>query len=139
MHISGQATPIAGFKTEAMCAQIRDDMTAKTNSTVTFKCERFAIARWRTSDKEQEGHEQMDGLAEAMERAAEFTRFENQQRYMFWMIAMRREILRLQAAGESRVTANSVGDLGSTHAPSQQAPSLKRRAGWGESVIHTGR
>jgi len=47
---------------------------------------------------------------------------------MYWMIAMRREILRLQVAGESQVTANSVGDLGSAHAPSQQAPSLKKGA-----------
>jgi len=45
MHISGQATPIAGFKSEAMCVQIRDDMTAKANSTVKFKCEKFAIER----------------------------------------------------------------------------------------------
>lgn len=45
MHISGQATPIAGFKTEAMCVQIRADMTAKANSTVKFKCEKFAIER----------------------------------------------------------------------------------------------
>jgi hypothetical protein len=45
MHTSGQATPIAGFKTEAMCVQIRADMTAKANSTVKFKCEKFAIER----------------------------------------------------------------------------------------------
>jgi hypothetical protein len=45
MHTSGQAMPIAGFKTEAMCLQIRDDMTAKANSTVRFKCDRFAIER----------------------------------------------------------------------------------------------
>ena len=45
MHVSGQATPIAGFKTEAMCVQIRDGMTAKANTTVTFKCDRFAIER----------------------------------------------------------------------------------------------
>jgi len=45
MHISGQATPIAGFKTEAMCMQIRDGMTTKASSTVTFKCDKFAIER----------------------------------------------------------------------------------------------
>jgi hypothetical protein len=45
MHMSGQATPIAGFKTEAMCVQIRDGMTAKANSTVNFKCDKFAIER----------------------------------------------------------------------------------------------
>jgi hypothetical protein len=45
MHVSGQATPIAGFKTEAMCVQIRDGMNAKTNSTVKFMCDRFAIER----------------------------------------------------------------------------------------------
>jgi hypothetical protein len=71
----------------------------------------------------------MDELAEALERAAEFTRFENGQRYMRWMIAMRREILRLQAVRENPVTANSVADLVSTHAPSREAPSLKRCAG----------
>jgi hypothetical protein len=27
MHMSGQATPIAGFKTEALCVQNRDGMT----------------------------------------------------------------------------------------------------------------
>ena len=41
MHMSGQATPIAGFKTEAMCVQIRDGMSAKANSTVKFKCDKF--------------------------------------------------------------------------------------------------
>ena len=45
MHQSGQAMPIAGFKTEAMCVQIRDDMTAKANSTVMFKCDKFAIEK----------------------------------------------------------------------------------------------
>jgi hypothetical protein len=45
MHMSGQATPIAGFKTEAMCVQIRDGMTAKANSAVMFKCDKFAIER----------------------------------------------------------------------------------------------
>ena len=45
MHVSGQATPIAGFKTEAMCLQIRDGMTAKANSTVKFKCDKFAIEK----------------------------------------------------------------------------------------------
>jgi hypothetical protein len=45
MHMSGQATPIAGFKTEAMCVQIRDGLTAKANSAVKFKCDRFAIER----------------------------------------------------------------------------------------------
>ena len=45
MHMSGQATPIAGFKTEAMCVQIRDGMSAKANSTVKFKCDKFAIER----------------------------------------------------------------------------------------------
>jgi len=45
MHMSGQATPIAGFKTEAMCVQIRDDMAAKANSAVKFKCDKFAIER----------------------------------------------------------------------------------------------
>jgi len=39
----------------------------------------------------------MEDLSEALERAAQFTRFENQQRYMRWMIAMRREILQLRA------------------------------------------
>ena len=39
----------------------------------------------------------MDDLSEALEHAAQFTRLENQQRYMRWMIAMRREILQLQA------------------------------------------
>ena len=45
VHISGQAMPIAGFKTEAMCVQIRDDMTAKASSAVKFKCDKFAIER----------------------------------------------------------------------------------------------
>ena len=45
VHMSRQATPIAGFKTEAMCGQIRDGMTAKANSTVKFKCDKFAIER----------------------------------------------------------------------------------------------
>ena len=45
LHMSGQATPIAGFKTEAMCAQIRNEMTAKANSAVQFRCDRFAIER----------------------------------------------------------------------------------------------
>ena len=45
MHMSGQATPIAGFKTEAMCVQIRDGMSAKSNSTVKFKCDKLAIER----------------------------------------------------------------------------------------------
>jgi len=45
MHMSGQATPIAGFKTEAMCVQIRNDTAAKANSAVKFKCDKFAIER----------------------------------------------------------------------------------------------
>jgi len=45
MHVSGQASPIAGFKTEAMCMQTRDGMNAKANSTVKFKCDKFAIER----------------------------------------------------------------------------------------------
>ncbi len=45
MHMSGQATPIAGFKTEAMCVQTRNDMTAKATSTVKFRCDKFAIER----------------------------------------------------------------------------------------------
>jgi hypothetical protein len=63
----------------------------------------------------------MDDLAEALERAADFSRFETKQRYMHWMIAMRREILRLQAVREKPLTETSVGDLSSTHAPTQQA------------------
>ena len=70
----------------------------------------------------------MDDLAEALERAAEFSRFETKQRYMLWMIAMRREILRLQAAREKPLPGN--GDLSSAHAPPpQQTPSPERRAG----------
>ena len=45
MHVSGQATPIAGFKTEAMCMQTRDGMNSKANSTVKFKCDKFTIER----------------------------------------------------------------------------------------------
>ena len=45
MHMSGQATPIAGFKTQEMCVQIRDDMSAKANSAVKFRCDKFAIER----------------------------------------------------------------------------------------------
>ena len=45
MHVSGEATPIAGFKTEAMCVQIRDGMNAKSSSTVKFRCDKFAIER----------------------------------------------------------------------------------------------
>lgn len=45
MHVSGQSTPIAGFKTEAMCMQTRDGMNAKASSTVKFKCDKFAIER----------------------------------------------------------------------------------------------
>jgi hypothetical protein len=45
MHMSGQATPIAGFKTEAMCMRIRDGMTTTANSSVKFKCDKFAIER----------------------------------------------------------------------------------------------
>jgi hypothetical protein len=45
MHVSGQATPIAGFKTEAMCVQIRNGMIAQANSTVKFMCDKFAIER----------------------------------------------------------------------------------------------
>ena len=48
MHMSGQAMPIAGFKTEAMCVQIRDGMTAKASSTVKFRCDKFAIDRRAT-------------------------------------------------------------------------------------------
>jgi hypothetical protein len=36
---------IAGFKSEAMCMQMRDGMTGKANSTVKFKCDKFAIER----------------------------------------------------------------------------------------------
>jgi len=45
MHMSGQATPIAGFKTEAMCVQIRDGMTAKASSAVEYRCDKFAIEK----------------------------------------------------------------------------------------------
>jgi hypothetical protein len=45
MHMSGQAMPIAGFKTEAMCLQVRDGMTSKANSTVKYRCDKFAIER----------------------------------------------------------------------------------------------
>ena len=45
MHMSGQSTPIAGFKTEAMCVQIRDGMAANANSAVKFRCDKFAIER----------------------------------------------------------------------------------------------
>jgi len=45
MHMSGTAVPIAGFKNEAMCVQTRDGMTAKSNSTVKYKCDKFAIER----------------------------------------------------------------------------------------------
>ncbi|HXW75023.1 MAG TPA: hypothetical protein VEK10_09440 [Steroidobacteraceae bacterium] len=71
----------------------------------------------------------MDDLAEALERAADFSRFETKQRYMHWMIAMRQEILRLRTAREKPLTGNSVGDLSGTHDPPQKAPSLERRAG----------
>ena len=45
MHVSGQAMPIAGFKTEAMCVEIRNGMTAKANSAVQLRCDKFAIER----------------------------------------------------------------------------------------------
>jgi len=45
MHMSGQAMPIAGFKTEAMCVQVRDGMTSKANSAVKYRCDKFAIER----------------------------------------------------------------------------------------------
>ncbi len=45
MHMSGQAIPIAGFKTEAMCMESREGMIAKANSTVQFRCDKFAIER----------------------------------------------------------------------------------------------
>ncbi len=45
MHMSGQAVPIAGFRTEMMCAQTRDGMVAKANSTVKFRCDKFAIEK----------------------------------------------------------------------------------------------
>jgi len=45
MHRSGHTTPIAGFKTEAMCMEIRGGMTSKANSAVMFKCDKFAIER----------------------------------------------------------------------------------------------
>jgi hypothetical protein len=45
MHMSGTAMPIAGFKTEAMCLQISADMTAKANSAVKYRCDRFAIEK----------------------------------------------------------------------------------------------
>jgi len=45
IHMSRQATPIAGFKTEAMCVQTRDGMTANASSAVEFKCDKFAIER----------------------------------------------------------------------------------------------
>jgi len=69
----------------------------------------------------------MGDLAEALQRAADFSGFETKQRYMRWMIAMRQEILRLHAR-EKPLSGNSVGDLSSTHAPSQRAPSLQRCA-----------
>jgi hypothetical protein len=43
--MSGHTTPIAGFKTEAMCMEIRGGMTSKANSAVMFKCDKFAIER----------------------------------------------------------------------------------------------
>ena len=45
MHMSGTAMPNAGFKTEAMCLQISADMTAKANSAVKYRCDRFAIEK----------------------------------------------------------------------------------------------
>lgn len=45
MHMSGNAMPIAGFKTEAMCMQIRADMTAKASSAVKYRCDKFAIEK----------------------------------------------------------------------------------------------
>ena len=45
MHMSGNAMPIAGFKSEAMCMQIRADMTAKANSAVKYRCDKFAIEK----------------------------------------------------------------------------------------------
>jgi hypothetical protein len=36
---------LAGFETEAMCAQIRDGMTEKANSTVKFKCDKCSRVR----------------------------------------------------------------------------------------------
>jgi hypothetical protein len=71
----------------------------------------------------------MDDLTEALARAAEFSHFGTQQRYMRWMIAMRKEILRLQTMPERTLSGNAAADLGSAGAPSQQAPSLERRAG----------
>ena len=71
----------------------------------------------------------MDDLTEALARAADFSHFETQQRYMRWMIAMREEILRLQSMREKTLSGNSVGDPNSAGAPLQQAPSLERRAG----------
>jgi hypothetical protein len=43
--MSGQVMPIAGFKTEAMCLQVRDGMTAKASSAVKYRCDKFAIER----------------------------------------------------------------------------------------------
>ena len=69
----------------------------------------------------------MDDLAEALERAAEFLWFETKQRYMRAVFAMRQETLRLINAREP--TDRNLGpSVSSTHAPSQQAPSLERRA-----------
>jgi hypothetical protein len=45
IHMGGQPMLIAGFKSEAMCMQMRDGMTGKANSTVKFKCDKFAIER----------------------------------------------------------------------------------------------
>jgi hypothetical protein len=61
----------------------------------------------------------MDDLSDALERAAQFTRFENQQRYMRWMIAMRREILRLRGRDLRQPAATdslSAGDFNSKSA-----------------------
>lgn len=64
----------------------------------------------------------MDDLAEALQRAADFSGFENKQRYMRWMIAMRQEILRLQAAREKPLTGNSVGGTSAAHRLHHKSP-----------------
>jgi len=57
----------------------------------------------------------MDDLADTLERAAEFFRFETKQRYTRGVFAVRQEILRLEATRERRLTANSVGAVSSIH------------------------
>jgi len=73
----------------------------------------------------------MDDLSEALERAAQFARFENQQRYMRWMVAMRREILRLRVFESLELTATespspSVSDSDAPGAPRENPPTDNR-------------